>query len=146
MSSTTIRPATDVRTSLRPWRALLASVAAPVMVWLAVTRFSGTALLVASGKSTQEVGIVAVVLAALVGASGALLVAVLAQRRAVHPRRVFLAVTLPLLVVSLAGPLSQATTTGSALGLAALHLVVAATALPLLAHRLVSRSAREARG
>lgn len=146
MSSITTAPTTAARTSLRPWRILLASVAAPVLAWLAVTRLIGTALLVTSGTSTQEVGLVAVVLAALVGASGALLVAVLAQRRAVHPRRVFLAVTLPLLVISLTGPLTQATTTGSALHLAALHLVVGATALPLLAHRLVSRPAREARG
>ncbi len=146
MSSLMIRPATGARTSLRPWRTLLASGAAPVLVWFAVTRLSGAALAVHLGTASQDVGVVAVVLAALIGTSGALLIAVVTQRRAGHPRTVFLAVTVPLLALSLAGPLSQATTAGSAVGLAVLHLVVGATALPLLAHRLVSRSAPEARG
>ena len=124
----------DLQATRRPvrrgWPALLLAPVAASAVWAVLTQ-AGVELLVRSGSGTQAVGIAAVVLASLVGVAGAWALASAASRWTAHPRRVFLAVALALLALSLLGPLGLAASTSDGAWLAVLHLVVAAVALPL---------------
>ena len=62
---------------------------------------------------------------------------ILMARYAKHARRVYLATALPLLILSLAVPLTAAdTATSTRLSLAAAHLIAGAIILPALARRL----------
>jgi hypothetical protein len=69
--------------------------------------------------------------------------AVVFARRAARPARAFLATTLPLLILSLTGPLTAHATTATKLTLACGHLIAAAIIIPAVTRRLAA--ARRAR-
>lgn len=122
---------------------LAAGVLAPLVGWVVLVPVAGLRLTVSSGSGARTVGPLAVVVAALVG-SGAALVLARLSRRAAHPRRTYLWLVAIGLVVSLTGP-AQATTVRAALGLALLHVLVAAAVVPGSARALLTRRpAREA--
>jgi Family of unknown function (DUF6069) len=66
--------------------------------------------------------------------------AVVFARRAARPARAFLAATLPLLVLSLAGPLTAHATTATKLTLACGHLIAAAVIIPAVTRRRAPRA------
>ena len=78
---------------------------------------------------TQTIGLGAVIAAAAVPAllGWALLAAL--ERFSRRPKTIWTIVAVLVTVLSLAGPLSSATTTGSAVSLALMHLVVGAVAI-----------------
>jgi hypothetical protein len=69
--------------------------------------------------------------------------AVVFARRAARPARAFLATTLPLLTLSLAGPLTANATAATKVTLACGHLIAAAIIIPVVTRRLAA--ARRAR-
>jgi hypothetical protein len=69
--------------------------------------------------------------------------AVVFARRAARPARAFLATTLPLLTLSLTGPLTAHATAATKVTLACGHLIAAAIIIPVVTRRLaVARRAR----
>jgi hypothetical protein len=62
--------------------------------------------------------------------------AVVLARRAPRPAHAYLATTLPLLTVSLAGPLTAHATAATKVTLARGHLIAAAVIIPAVARRL----------
>ncbi|MBD3783678.1 MAG: hypothetical protein IE926_12130 [Micrococcales bacterium] len=78
----------------------------------------------------------AVGLSAAVVALAALGVGGILRRTSRRPRRAFGWVSLVVLVLSLAGPVVQASTAAAGAALATLHLVVAAVVVPLVMRRL----------
>lgn len=66
------------------------------------------------------------------------------QRRIAHPVRTWTALAVAVAVASLALPLAFATTTAAVLGLGAIHLAVAATAITGLRHSAVAAHTRAA--
>jgi hypothetical protein len=64
--------------------------------------------------------------------------AVVFARRAARPARAFLATTLPLLALSLAGPLTAQATTATKVTLACGHLIAAAIIVPAVTRRLAA--------
>ncbi len=69
--------------------------------------------------------------------------AVVFARRASRPARAFLATTLPLLTLSLTGPLTANATAATKVTLACGHLIAAAIVIPVVTRRLaVARRAR----
>jgi hypothetical protein len=99
------------------------AVVAAVAVW-GISRATGIDLLVKSGSDQRAVGLASVVVVAVLAGLGALAVSASAGRSA-HPRRVWLGISVPLLVVSLVGPLGAATV-GAGLALASMHILVGA--------------------
>jgi hypothetical protein len=100
-----------------------AAIAASI-AWTFLTQVSGVALTIRDGRTTQHVGLAAVILAALAtGLAGWALLALL-ERHARRPYRAWRVIALIVFVLSLLGPLGAST--GSAMAaLAALHLTVA---------------------
>lgn len=121
--------------------AAVATVAA-VAAWVLETRVADIELVVTQGGATMAVGVVSVAVSALVVALAAAGVARLVRRHAARPRRAWLVTGTMVLVLSLTGPFAQATTTGAALALALLHVVVAAAVVPLLAAALPGERVR----
>lgn len=77
------------------------------------------------------------------GAFWGTVLAVIFARLARRPARAFLATTLPLLALSLIGPLTAQATTATKLTLAGGHLIAAAVIIPVVTRRLaVARRAR----
>lgn len=109
------------------------------LVWVGA-RLLGVDLAVRSGSGTREIGLVSVIVTAVVVAlAGGGLLRVM-ERRAARAGRVWTAVALTALVVSLAGP-ACAATLSAGLALAAMHLVVGAVVIIGLRRRLADRVA-----
>lgn len=136
---TTGEPSTPVVRRLPIWRALLGSVAAGVATWAVLSPVAGLSLSATTNGTSHDVGAVAVALSAVVVTLGAAAVAALVRRASAHPRRTFLLVSGAIFVLSFGGPIGQADTVGSGLGLGLLHLVVAAAVVPVLAAALPAR-------
>lgn len=111
----------------------------PAVLWTVLGPVAHVRMAVQGATADQEVGFVAVVLAALAGSAGALGIAWVARRIARRPRVVFLSVALALLLLSLTGPFALAVSPGAAYSLAGLHVAVGLTVLPMLVLRLGSR-------
>lgn len=126
--------ATGSRRRAGRWVSPVAAVTAALVMWLPLHAVVG--LEVRQGDAVHQVGAAAVIVSSLVAGLGALGVAAVVRRRAHRPRRTFAVTALAVLVVSLLGPFGSATSTGAALALACLHLVVAAVTVPLVARTL----------
>ena len=115
--------------------AVVATVIAPVLVWLVATVGFGQQLFQPGfgGSPPQELGIwlVAIVagIAALAGAGGLALI----ERVNRRPAQVWLVVSTAVLILSLGGPLSgEGIGTANKLALASMHLAAGAVLIPLL--------------
>jgi D-arabinose 1-dehydrogenase-like Zn-dependent alcohol dehydrogenase len=118
------------------WSTLAATTGAALVAWFPLSRFVD--LEVTAGDSTRIVGGASVGISALVIALAALGFAAVVRRRVRRPRRVFTITGAVVLVLSLVSPLVQAVTTGAALSLLTLHVVVGAVVLGLVPRRLPS--------
>jgi hypothetical protein len=132
-TGTATEPATR---PLPVWSTLAATTGAALVAWFPLSRFVD--LEVTAGDSTRIVGGASVGISALVIALAALGFAAVVRRRVRRPRRVFTITGAVVLVLSLVSPLVQAVTTGAALSLLTLHVVVGAVVLGLVPRRLPS--------
>ncbi len=134
-----ITPAPARRTRARALVIATATLAA-LVVWIVAVPLLGTDLLVRSGSdSAQRVGPGAVVVTSLIASLlGWVLLAVL-ERRTSRAHTVWTGAAVVVLVLSLGGPLTAATTTAAKTALALMHLAVGA----VLIHG-VRRSSRTA--
>jgi hypothetical protein len=133
--SAAVTPA--VRDARRSWaRALCAAggAAAAAIAWAVEAPLLGIRLTVRFGAMAPQTVVAGQVVGAAVvaGLLGWLLLAAL-DRRAARVRTTWTAAALLVLAVSLAMPLTAATTTSAAVGLVVLHLVVGAVVIPGLA-------------
>jgi hypothetical protein len=102
--------------------------------WVLAAPLAGVDLAVrmGPGAAAQQVGVVSVlVVSLLVALAGWALLAVL-ERRLRHGRRTWTVLASIVLVLSLAGPLSAATTVAATVALIGMHVVVAAVLMVLL--------------
>ncbi|WSQ06572.1 DUF6069 family protein [Streptomyces sp. NBC_01231] len=116
--------------------AVVAGAAVALLAWLVTAKLTGTHLDVraGSGDPVQSVGVAAVVVvAAAAGVAGWVSLAVLERLVPARARAIWTALAVVILVLSLAGPLDQGTTTGAKAGLVALHLVTGMVLVPMLA-------------
>lgn len=110
---------------------------AALVVWILAVPVLGVDLAVAQGGATQAVGVVAVIVTpVLAGLLGWALLALL-ESRARHGRRIWIAVAVVIVLLSVVGPITSATNTAAAITLTLMHLVVATVVIPGL-----TRSAR----
>ena len=129
---TTNAPATQNRTQGRT-RALSAAggTLAAVAVWIIEAPLIGVDLSVRFGSGQpQTIGIGQVIGASLAASLLALLLLALLGKRTPRARAAWTSAALVALIVSLALPLSAATTTAATIGLIAMHLAVAAIVIP----------------
>jgi Family of unknown function (DUF6069) len=110
-----------------------AATAATIGAWIIISPVAGVDLRVGSEPDIRTVGLGAVVTTVLFAALAGWVVLAALERWSTHPRRNWLAAVAAGLVLSLAGPLTAAAGTASALGLGALHVVTAATLAAVLA-------------
>ncbi len=111
----------------------MAAAAAATSAWIIISPVAGVDLRVGSEPDIQTVSPGAVVTVAMLAALAGWAVLAVLERWSAHPRRNWLAAVATGLMVSLAGPLTAATGTASALGLVALHVVTAATFAAVMA-------------
>ena len=144
-ATATPHPATDVTgptpRRLPVWQALLGSVAVSLGTWVVLSPLADLSLSTTSNGANRDVGALAVGLSAVVVTLAAVAVAALVRRLSSSPRRTFLVVSAVVCVLSFSGPIGQATTMASGLGLSLLHLVVTAAVVPTLAASLPARRA-----
>lgn len=106
---------------------------AAVAVWIVEVPLAGVSLSIRFGSGhAQTVGIGPVIGISLVASLLGWLLLSLLDRRSPRARAVWTGAALAVLVVSLALPLTAATTTAAATGLIVMHLAVAATVIPLM--------------
>jgi drug/metabolite transporter (DMT)-like permease len=115
---------------------IVVAVVGAALVW-AVTTLAGVDLRVTSGADTRTVGLTSVLVVALLAGLGALVVALLIGRSR-RPRRMWPAVSVPILVVSLVGPLGAATA-AAGVALASMHVVVGAILISGMSGSLPAR-------
>ena len=127
------RPPLTRSSRRRRLSAVAAVAAAATGAWIIISPVAGVDLRVGSEPDIQTVGAGAVVTVAMVAALAGWAVLAVLERWSAHPRRNWLAAVAAGLVLSLAGPLTTATGTASALGLVALHVVTAVTLAAVLA-------------
>ncbi|MDN3357729.1 DUF6069 family protein [Actinomadura sp. DC4] len=114
---------------------LAAAPAAALAVWALAVPLAGTTLAVRSGDGTRTVGPVPVVVVSLLAVLAGWVLLIILERSAPRPRRVWTIIALPVLALSLAGPIGSAVGIGAALVLVLLHLVVGAVLLLGLVRR-----------
>ena len=133
------QPTTQVGTTppLPVWSTLAATTGAALVAWFPLSRFVD--LEVTAGDATRVVGGASVGISAFVIALAALGFAAIVRRLVRRPRRVFTVTAVTILVLSLLSQLAQAVTTGAALSLLTLHVVVGAVVLGLVPRRLPSQ-------
>lgn len=128
-------PSTPVQRTSRARRAatVAGAAAAGIAVWIVSVPLLGVELTATSGGSQLTVGPGAVVFAGLLaGGAGWGLLAVL-ERYTARPRALWTIVAVAVLVLSLIGPLAQATTVAAGATLAAMHIAVGTTIVVSLA-------------
>jgi hypothetical protein len=108
---------------------VVATAVAAEVVFLAVHQAGGVDLAVRNGGTVTHVGAAAVVAVSLLVALAAWGLLALLQRMSGRGRRIWTIVATVIFVVSLLGPLGGETASAT-LGLAALHLTVAAVVIP----------------
>ena len=112
--------------------AVTAATAAALAAWVLTGPVAGIDVTVQSGETIQPVGPGAVTIASLVAGLAAWALLALLERLVRRPRRIWTAVAITVLVLSLAGPLGSGADSASAATLAAMHFVVAAVLIPVL--------------
>lgn len=117
-----------------------AAVLAALAVWAVLSQLLGVELETKRGSSMSEIGGVAVAVAAGVMSLAGWGLLDLLERRSPQARRTWTIVALAFTAVSLLGPLGSGVGAGSKVGLAALHLAVAAVVVPGLRRTSPRRS------
>lgn len=113
---------------------VLATTAVAAAAWAVVAHAAGIALTVRFRNMQAETVSIGEVIGATLVACGLGWAALeLIESRVRNPRATWVVLAVTVLAVSLGLPISAATTTSGALGLVVLHIVVAATAIPLFA-------------
>lgn len=142
---TTARTSADSGTSRHPHRdralAVAGASAATILVWVIAGPLAGGRLLVhlSPGAAAQQVGVADVILVSiLAGLAGWGLLAVL-ERSAARAGRIWVILSLAVLVISLAGPLGAGVGAGAKAALACMHLAAAAVLIPVLARSSARR-------
>lgn len=107
-----------------------AAVLGALTVWAVLSQTLGVQLEAQQGSSTDEIGGVAVAVAAGVMSLAGWGLLALLERRTTQARRTWTIVALAFTGVSLVGPLGSGVGAGSKVGLAALHVAVAAVLIP----------------
>jgi hypothetical protein len=128
----------ESRTSpARPvWFVPACSVLGATVLWIMTAPLAGVELFVETGGTTTEVSAASVVVGSALGGLGAVALGWAAGRWLSRPRRGFVAMTSVMMVLSLFSPATAATSVATGLCLCAMHLVVGAVAIPLVAGRL----------
>lgn len=106
---------------------LVAASVVAMLVWTVSVPILGIDLVAGSGPSAQTVGPVGVAVVPLVAGGVAWMLLALLEKAGTAGRRVWLVLGLVFLAVSLAGPLTMATSAGVMVSLLAMHLLVGAT-------------------
>jgi len=136
----TIRSTSSAESRISParplWFAPVCAVLGATSIWLVVAPLAGIELFVETGGTTTEVSAASVVIGSAVGGLGAVAIGWAARRWFPRPRRDFVVMTSGMLVLSLLSPATAATSMATALSLCAMHVVVGAVAIPLVAGRL----------
>jgi hypothetical protein len=115
------------------WFAPACAVLGATAVWLVVVPAAGIELFVETGGTTTEVSAASVVVGSALGGLGAVALGWVARRWFPHPRRDFVVLTSGMLVLSLLSPAAAATSMATAWSLCAMHVVVGAVAISLVA-------------
>jgi hypothetical protein len=110
------------------WALAVAAAVAAAVDWIAVVWLAGVDLSVGSGSSSQQVGLVSVIVCAVVVAVAASALLRLLEAHSPHGRGIWIAVALAVGLVSLAGPLG-ASSLQAGLSLVSLHAVVGSVVL-----------------
>lgn len=136
-------PSTAPRVRARPQRAAAVggAVAAGLAIWVVAVPGLGVELTARSGGGELVVGPPSVVLAGLVAGLGGWGLLALLERFAGRPRVAWTVTAVTVLVLSLAGPLAQATTVSAAAVLVAMHIAVGTVVVVVL-----GRTARKGAG
>ena len=121
--------------------AVLAAIAAPLIIWVAATPVLKIALEVrlTPGSPTQTVSALTIAIVGMLAGLVAWGLLALLERVTRHPRAIWTSISMVVLVVSLAGPLSGAQTPSAKVALVCMHLAVAIALVPLLAYTAVAR-------
>jgi hypothetical protein len=124
MSETTFQ--TTRVSSRSPVTAVLGATAAAVAIWIVAT-LAGADLTVSfgPGQPIQKVTVINVVVAALVGSLAGWGLLVLLRRFTTNARAIWTVIAIIFALLSLAGPLSTVSSTGTKVALVAMHLAVA---------------------
>jgi hypothetical protein len=122
--NTTTTSAPDRTAARRAGRAITvaAGAAGSLLLWT-VDRWGGIDLTVRQGDTVQQVGPVAVTVAAVLAGLAAWALLAILERTVSRPGRTFRIIASSVLLISLAGPLAG-TDTGSRLALLGMHLTV----------------------
>jgi hypothetical protein len=139
--TTTTTPTRTTTGGARPTRrarlvAVLGATAAALGVWALAGPLLGVDLTVrtSADAATQHIGPVAVTLVGvLVGLAGWGTLALAERRTPARARTGWMILAVAVLAVSLAGPITSATTTAATIALLGMHLTVAAVLIPGLA-------------
>lgn len=121
---------------------MLLGIAAPLIVWIVATPVLGIALTarLTPAAPAQTVSPVTVVIVSGLAALVAWGLLALLERVTLHPRAIWTSLSIAVLVLSLAGPLSAATTLSAKVALACMHLAVAIALIPFLGSTAVVRT------
>ena len=124
MSETTYQ--TTRVSSSSPVTAVLAATAAAVAIWVVAT-LAGAELTVSfgTGQPIQKITMINVVVAALVGSLAGWGLLALLRRFAANARAIWTVIAIVFALLSLGGPLSTISSTGTKVALVAMHLAVA---------------------
>ena len=128
MSETTYQTARV--SSGSPVTAVLAATAAAVAIWIVAT-LAGADLTVSfgPGQPIQKVTVINVVVAALVGSLAGWGLLALLRRFTANARAIWTVIAIIFALLSLGGPLSTISSTGTKAALVAMHLAVAAVTI-----------------
>ena len=112
--------------ALTPMAAVLGATAAAVAIWVVAT-LAGADLTVSfgPGQPIQKVTVVNVVVAALVGSLAGWGLLALLRRFAANARAIWTVIAIIFALLSLGGPLSTISSSGTKVALVAMHLAVA---------------------
>src|SRR6267143_624727 len=112
--------------ALTPMAAVLGATAAAVAIWVVATA-AGADLTVSfgSGQPIQKVTVINVVVAALVGSLAGWGLLALLRRFTTNARAIWTVIAIIFALLSLGGPLSTISSTGTKVTLVAMHLAVA---------------------
>src|SRR6267143_2033458 len=113
-----------------PIAAVLGATAAAVAIWVVAT-LAGADLTVSfgPGQPIQKITVVNVVVAALVGSLAGLGLLALLRRFAANARAIWTVIAIIFALLSLGGPLSTISSTGTKVALVAMHLAVATVSI-----------------
>lgn len=111
------------------------AIAAPLVIWIVATPVLGIVLDVrlTPGAPPQTVSPVTIVIVGALVALVAWGLLALLERITAHPRGIWTSISVAVLLLSLAGPLSAAESPPAKIALTCMHLAVAIALVPLLA-------------